>query len=620
MALVLLDRAQETATAVTTVSFVLLGASTGYQSLAGVGNGNTTYYGATDGTNWETGIGTYSTTGPTLTRTTILASSNSGAAVTFSGTVTVFIDYPASKSVGRNTGYFEDNFVGTFVDGIVVDYDPGSSVGRISVGSSDGIRFYNGGVGGTLLGEALNNGNWDFNGSVVVGLGSAIGGATNPLVSSNGSANNYVQTYVHNDSTGASASADLVCYPDNGTDASGWMDMGITSSGYADTTFTCTGPNEGYIFMSALSGSGKTGNFVYATDSTGTQNYHKWFVGGFTQATTAWKMQLSGTALTLALPLASTVATGTAPFTVASTTNVANLNASSLNGATFAAPGAIGSTTASTGAFTTVSASGVITSTVATGTAPFTVASTTQVANLNAATLGGATFAAPGAIGGTTPSTVAATSLIPSAGTASVAPIVLTAGTNLTTATAGSVEFDTANTIAYFTGNTTNGRGIIPATQYFRLAANGAATTTTIAPFFGTNSSIPLVANGVYEIEFYCYFLKNTAGTLTWTLTNSAVVTNMVVDMIMSAVTGIATIASPLTSALVTQTAAAAAFPATASLTTAVNHFAKFKVILENASSTSVRLNVTNSAGTVTPLRGSFWKATRITNAGTYAA
>jgi hypothetical protein len=56
--------------------------------------------------------------------------------------------------------------------------------------------------------------------------------------------------------------------------------------------------------------------------------------------------------------LVSTVATGTAPFVVASTTNIPNLNASSLNGATFAAPGAIGSGTASTGAFTTLSATG----------------------------------------------------------------------------------------------------------------------------------------------------------------------------------------------------------------------------------------------------------------------
>jgi hypothetical protein len=60
--------------------------------------------------------------------------------------------------------------------------------------------------------------------------------------------------------------------------------------------------------------------------------------------------------------------------------------------------GTVGATTPTTGAFTTISASGVITSTVATGTAPFTVASTTQVANLNAATAGTATNATNTAI------------------------------------------------------------------------------------------------------------------------------------------------------------------------------------------------------------------------------
>ena len=116
MALVLLDRAQETATANTTVSFTLLGATTGYQDLSGVGNTNTTYYGATDGTNWEAGIGTYSTTGPTLTRTTILSSSAGGTtAATFSGTVTVFIDYPSSKSVyqgGAFQGTIDNTVIG----------------------------------------------------------------------------------------------------------------------------------------------------------------------------------------------------------------------------------------------------------------------------------------------------------------------------------------------------------------------------------------------------------------------------------------------------------------------------------------------------------------------------
>jgi len=103
MALVLADRVQQTGTANTTVSFTLSGSVTGFQSFAVVGNTNTTYYSAFDASgNWEVGLGTYSTTGPTLTRTTILTSSNSNAAVTFSGTVNVFVTYPSSKSVYAN--------------------------------------------------------------------------------------------------------------------------------------------------------------------------------------------------------------------------------------------------------------------------------------------------------------------------------------------------------------------------------------------------------------------------------------------------------------------------------------------------------------------------------------
>jgi len=100
MALTLADRVQQTGTANTTVSFTLSGSVLGYQSFAVVGNGNTTYYAATDTSgNWEVGIGTYSTTGPTLTRTTILASSNSGSAVTFSGAVNVFVTQPSEQTV-----------------------------------------------------------------------------------------------------------------------------------------------------------------------------------------------------------------------------------------------------------------------------------------------------------------------------------------------------------------------------------------------------------------------------------------------------------------------------------------------------------------------------------------
>lgn len=127
MALVLLDRSQQTGTANTTVSFTLSATSTGFQSFASVGNGNTTYYSASDASgNWEVGIGTYSTTGPTLTRTTVLSSSNAGSAVTFSGTVTVFITYPSSKAVTQNTIAIDASnnvtFAGALLNPTVTNY------------------------------------------------------------------------------------------------------------------------------------------------------------------------------------------------------------------------------------------------------------------------------------------------------------------------------------------------------------------------------------------------------------------------------------------------------------------------------------------------------------------
>ena len=104
MALALNDRVQQQGTANTTVSFTLTATVLGFQDFTVVGDGNTTYYAATDVSgNWEVGIGTYSTTGPTLTRDTILSSSNSGSAETFSGTVNVWVTYPSEKSVNLNS-------------------------------------------------------------------------------------------------------------------------------------------------------------------------------------------------------------------------------------------------------------------------------------------------------------------------------------------------------------------------------------------------------------------------------------------------------------------------------------------------------------------------------------
>lgn len=100
MALVLKDRVKETTTTTGTGAYTLAGAVTGYQAFSVVGDGNTTYYTVTDGTNWEVGIGTYTLSGTTLSRDTILASSNSGNAVSWgAGSKEVFLTYPAERSV-----------------------------------------------------------------------------------------------------------------------------------------------------------------------------------------------------------------------------------------------------------------------------------------------------------------------------------------------------------------------------------------------------------------------------------------------------------------------------------------------------------------------------------------
>ena len=105
MALVLADRVKETTTTTGTGAVTLAGASTGFQSFAAVGNGNVTYYTiAGQGTSeWEVGIGPYTSSGTTLSRTTVISSSNSGSLVTFSaGTKNVFVTYPAARSVPFN--------------------------------------------------------------------------------------------------------------------------------------------------------------------------------------------------------------------------------------------------------------------------------------------------------------------------------------------------------------------------------------------------------------------------------------------------------------------------------------------------------------------------------------
>ena len=137
MALVLGDRIKETTSVVGGGPVTLVGAAIGFQAFALVGNGNTTYYCIADqgGANWEVGIGTYSTTGPTLSRTTVLASSNAGGLVNFGvGIKDVFCTYPAEKSVnldasGNATGLGTPaTFVGTNITGTAAGLTAGGTI------------------------------------------------------------------------------------------------------------------------------------------------------------------------------------------------------------------------------------------------------------------------------------------------------------------------------------------------------------------------------------------------------------------------------------------------------------------------------------------------------------
>ena len=99
MSLVVKDRVQETSTTTGTGTFTLAGAVSGFQSFSVIGNANTTYYAIVMGSEWEVGLGTYTSSGTTLSRDTVLESSNSGSLVNFSaGTKNVFVTYPAEKA------------------------------------------------------------------------------------------------------------------------------------------------------------------------------------------------------------------------------------------------------------------------------------------------------------------------------------------------------------------------------------------------------------------------------------------------------------------------------------------------------------------------------------------
>jgi hypothetical protein len=100
--LVYADRVQETTSTTGTGTVTLAGAVAGFQAFSSVCvTGQTVYYTISDGTNWEVGVGVYTTSGTTLSRNTVLSSSNAGALVSFPGTSNVWLDLPAAAIADR---------------------------------------------------------------------------------------------------------------------------------------------------------------------------------------------------------------------------------------------------------------------------------------------------------------------------------------------------------------------------------------------------------------------------------------------------------------------------------------------------------------------------------------
>jgi|SRR6476646_801100 len=133
-------------------------------------------------------------------------------------------------------------------------------------------------------------------GLTILAAGSSAGTTlTNPLIQATHTVNNFTQAAIQNKSAGVSSSSDHIAYPDNNAnDLTGFADMGMTSSGFADAAYTVTAANEAYLFASAPSGASKSGSLVVATDSTGTNNNIEFYVGGFNKAKGAYSARFVG--------------------------------------------------------------------------------------------------------------------------------------------------------------------------------------------------------------------------------------------------------------------------------------------------------------------------------------
>jgi hypothetical protein len=435
------------------------------------------------------------------------------------------------------------------------------------------------------------------------------------LIEGHGKINSYLQFNIQNDSSGSVSSSDMIATSNNGNEVKYYVDLGINSSGNTQNFFG--GANDAYLYSQGDTTVANTlGGNLYIGTSLPSRDI-AFLTGGGTKS--------SG--VTMNNERLRILSTGNVGINTNTPTEKLDVTGNlKFSGALM--PGGSAGT------------AGFILQSMGAGTAPVwfdasgfawlldgnTVVEVETIGTKNAFDLGFITnntermrIDINGNVGIGTTSPTAALHLKAGTATASTAPLKFTSGTKLTTPEAGATEFDGVNT--YITNETTSGRGAIPVEQHFLLSATGTAIST-IGNYFGTTSNISLVSGGYYEIEIDCYFLKTTAGAVTWTFTNSAAPTAMNLYYDFSPATGI--VSAPAATDLIGDQydlTTAVSTAVSASLTTGVNHHAHFKIILLNGTGTSLKIQATCGAGTITPGTGSRWYCKRIStsNVGTFA-
>lgn len=284
MALVLADRVQEYSTTTGTGTLTLSGAYAGFQTFAaGIGNGNTCYYTITSDKNqWEVGIGTVGI--GTLARTTLISSST-GSLVSFVGTLTVFVTYPAEKAV------YSDSTTIVAPAGALLPITSGGTgastaaaartvlgLGTIATQNADAIAVTGGAINGATVGATtVAAGSFStLNSSGNTRLG-GLSGNQSLQVNNVASAVNYAQ--IVGAATGAAPTISA-----QGSDASINLNLAAKVNGYVYTSnangtaarffgglnyFTFGGSGSGSPIVLSSTGSDTNINFVVSSKGTG---------------------------------------------------------------------------------------------------------------------------------------------------------------------------------------------------------------------------------------------------------------------------------------------------------------------------------------------------------------